>query len=412
MITTEQALELILSTTSSSQSELVKLEQASGRILRGPVRAYRNEPAISIAQRDGIALHSDTLVGGVRQFKIEGIARAGMPQQVLHNQNNCIEIMTGAPLPKNCDSVVQYEDLAIENGMAKLLFGRPTPAAYEHIAKEGAFHFKGQVLLDSGTLIRPNHLGILAAQGLDYIEVSKHPSVCIIACGDELVAVHKDPAAHQIRSSSVFALADILKTTGISNITHYHIEDKLDSVKELLSAVIESHDFVITCGGTSTGLYDFVPKALREIECQEYFYQVKQRPGKSMWYGKKNHTHIFALPGSPMASLICMRKYVLSSIHMYLAGVHYEHSRHQVVLASDIRPHRDSTLFIPVALKASDRGDIVAVACQSSHINDYTCLAASSGFIEVKPGTELVRFDELVKFYPWDASPYSEASFV
>lgn len=411
MTKSEQALEIILSTTHTSSTEIVDLINAGGRILRTPIYAFRNDPPITRVLKDGIALCSDALVMGAKQFKIEGIAKAGMEQLALQDNKNCIEVMAGAVLPHGCDSVIMYEEIQIENNIAKLLLSRIAPEPFQHYANEGSYHFKGEVLLDVGIVLRPPHIGILASQGISKVEVSSLPRMTLITSGDEVVEMGQGPDPHQVRGSNRHALTELLRTAGISSIKHLHINDELQQTQEVLAHELQQCDYLILCGGVSAGKYDFIPTALKEIGCNKLFHQVKQHPGKPLWFGKFNHTMIFGLPGNPVSSLVCMRKYVIPSLHMNLTGVQYEPQTIRIKLSHEIMPHQECTTFIPASIRLSDRGEAMVIPCHISNSNDYAALATSTGFIEIFPGKEMIKYGELINYYPWDASPFSEASF-
>ena len=58
---------------------------------------------------DGIAIRYETFLIEDNKFPVEAVAAAGAPQQKLKNPLNCIEVMTGAMLPLNTDTVIPYE---------------------------------------------------------------------------------------------------------------------------------------------------------------------------------------------------------------------------------------------------------------------------------------------------------------
>ncbi len=97
-------------------TETVELLKAIGRILAEDIKADRDFPPFDRSTKDGIALTFDTLVEGVDQFEVEGILQAGTPKATLSDRNNCLEIMTGAVVPRGADTVVMYEDITIKDG--------------------------------------------------------------------------------------------------------------------------------------------------------------------------------------------------------------------------------------------------------------------------------------------------------
>lgn len=408
MITCTEALDTVLSCTPQSSIDMVDISECTGKILRRPILAFRNEPPIHRALKDGIALNSNAIAKDLKQFKIEGVARAGDIQKRLIDENNCLEVMTGAPLPIGCDSVIMYEDLRIEHGYAKIVLGHPGLIPLENIAKEGSHHFKGEVLLDVGTLIRPHHVGILASQGHKIVHVSKMPKVSIITSGDEVIGIECFPELHQIRSSNQYALQSMLQTLGIKNIRHIHLADNLEESINKISTELEESDYLILCGGVSAGKFDFIPQALKSLGCIEHFHQVKQRPGKPLWFGRKNEKVIFGLPGNPLSAMICMRRYVTPSILHHITGVLIEEHSLKVKIQQDINPAPNWTRYIPVSLRNNLKGEQTAITCSFSNSNDYASIAASTGFVEIPNSKEQLKAGSVVNYFPWDASLFCE----
>ncbi len=73
-------------------------------------------------------------------------------------------------------------------------------------------------------------------------------------------------------------------------------------------------DLVLLTGGVSVGDYDFVLKAAENLGIVTLFHKIRQRPGKPLFFGKKNDTIVFGLPGNPSSVLTCFYEYVLVAL--------------------------------------------------------------------------------------------------
>ena len=93
---------------------------AIGRVLKEDIFADRDFPPFNRVAMDGIAINHRYFEYGVRDFKIEGIQPAGSPEKKMENAAYCYEVMTGAVLPENTDTVIRYEDVQINSLMAKV----------------------------------------------------------------------------------------------------------------------------------------------------------------------------------------------------------------------------------------------------------------------------------------------------
>ena len=116
MITFQEAYQKVLAHATNLGKEEVSLLHSMGRILAAPILADRDFPPFNRATKDGIAVQYASLESGTKRFKIERVASAGMPQQTLMISTACLEVMTGAVVPLNTDTVIMYEHLTIENG--------------------------------------------------------------------------------------------------------------------------------------------------------------------------------------------------------------------------------------------------------------------------------------------------------
>ena len=178
----------------------------------------------------------------------------------------------------------------------------------------------GEKALSEGTYIDPATLGYLATLGITQIEVYQQPKVAILTTGDELVKPGQELQYGQVYESNSAMLDAAFKSKGISNITHLKIQDDYSATVVAIKSVIESNDFIILSGGISVGDYDFVGKALQELEVEQAFYKVKQKPGKPLYFGKKGNTTIFALPGNPAAALTSFYVYIYPSLQQFQGG--------------------------------------------------------------------------------------------
>ena len=109
MITSHKALQIILDNTDNFGIEEIPFLDSLGRILKEDITADRDFPPFNRVSMDGIAVSHDTFSKGTREFMVENIQPAGSSQVELKNPANCIEVMTGAVLPKNVDAVIPYD---------------------------------------------------------------------------------------------------------------------------------------------------------------------------------------------------------------------------------------------------------------------------------------------------------------
>ena len=392
MINYDEALATVLEHTLDFGLESIALLQCNGRVLAEEVLADRDFPPFDRATKDGIAISSKGLEKGMSSFKIEGLASAGMPQQTLNDRHNCMEIMTGAVVPKNADTVVMYEHLKIEAGRATLLKG---------VKKSQDIHYKGSdvdfgtVLLPKNTLIGPAEIGVLASVGKAEVRVKKIPKVCVISTGNELVAVSETPLPHQVRRSNALSLSAALQKEKIKA-TSIHLKDDKASIKKELSHILRTYDVVLLSGGVSKGKFDFIPEVMESLEVEKVFHRVAQKPGKPFWFGVQSalKTIIFSFPGNPVSTFANYHVYFLPWLYRSL-GI--EVPKEEVVLEVSLQVNAPLTRFVQVQIE-NKKGQLWARPVRENGSGDLTSLALSNGFICLRPREAEYEIGEVVPF--------------
>jgi molybdopterin molybdotransferase len=380
MITSQKALEIILNSTADFGTESVPFIESPGRILKENVVADRDFPPFDRVSMDGVAINIDAFNQGQRQFKIEGVQAAGSPQLTLKNPKNCIEAMTGAVLPKNTNAVIQYELTETQNGVVTL--NTDAVKYFKNIHKKGLDCTKGTPLLSENTVISAAEIGVLATVGKTQVKVAKHPKICIISTGDELVEVSQTPLPHQIRRSNVFTLVALLKRLKLKTNT-LHIKDDKVKLKQKVEQALNNYDVLMFSGAVSKGKFDFIPEVLGSLGVEKLFHRVKQKPGKPFWFGEKESKKVFAFPGNPVSTFVSCLKYFYP---WYYKSVGLKQPNKTAILASDYTFKAPLTYFLQVTLE-NKNGCLYAHPLTGNGSGDLANMALADAFIEL-PGEE------------------------
>ncbi|MCK5390956.1 MAG: molybdopterin molybdotransferase MoeA [Deltaproteobacteria bacterium] len=400
MISVKEAEELILSHSSPSDYTLVDIQNIQGEVLRQPIVADRDYPPFNRVAMDGIAISYSSWKEGRLKYHIENCQRAGEPQKALEEVDNCIEVMTGAPLPEGTDTVIRYEDVQITDGSASI-DGSLDLKKMQNVHQQGTDCNKGDVLDNGCSILNAPYSAILAAVGFSKVQVSLRPVISVVSTGDELVRVDDTPSDFQIRQSNSDALISSLRANGFNNISNFHLRDDEDEILSSLGDILDSSDVIIISGGVSKGKFDFIPGALIKLGAQEVFHKVKQRPGKPLWFGiaEENKT-VFGLPGNPVSSLICLHRYVLPSLWKSI-GINLAEQRPYAVLEEDYKFEKELTYFLPVKITYSNDGTTTVKPITLSGSGDFTSLAKSTGFIELEENTSHFEKGKAFPLYLW-----------
>ena len=318
MISADKAFNLIMERPGDWGQEEIPFYKAYNRILCEEIIADRDFPPFDRVSMDGIGIVYDKLSTGQIDFVIDGLQAAGSPQMELNDSNNCVEVMTGAILPRGIDTIIPYEDVTIKNGVATV----DTLPGFKgkNIHKQATDKSQKDILIKEGQKLGTAEIGVLATIGKTMVKVAKLPRVAIVSSGDELVEVEETPKTHQIRKSNIWALRIDLEKNGISP-EMFHLIDTKENIKSIISTILENFDVVMMSGGVSKGKLDFIPEILEELNVEKVFHRVKQRPGKPFWFGVyENKVHFFAFPGNPVSTFSNFHRYFVPWFYKSLNG--------------------------------------------------------------------------------------------
>ena len=390
MISVKQATQTVLSNTLPFGEEAVPLQLAVGRTLQENFVADRDFPPFDRVSMDGIAFRFEFFEKGKRSFNIEGLQAAGMSKMTLRNPENCLEVMTGAILPAGTDVVVRYEDLHIENGWANVEIDTIRP--FQNIHRQGMDRAAGTVIVKRGSLISPAEIGVAATIGKTHLKVSRLPKVAIISTGDELVEVGEKPLPHQIRKSNVHNLAAAVLEWGIqANLFHFADEKKV--IEKILSGVLENHDAVLLSGGVSAGKLDFVPTVLEKLKVEKLFHKVAQRPGKPFWFGRSLRAVVFAFPGNPVSSFMCLHRYFRPWLRACSGLSPFEEK--YAMLGKEFFFKPDLTYFLQVKTHFGKDGRLLAMPIEGKGSGDLANLVDADAFLELPKGRDKFEAGEV-----------------
>lgn len=308
MISVKEAIQLVKNNTLPLLKETIKtVEKAGGYVLFKDVYSPISMPPFRQSAMDGYGLNlHDSLT-----YNLIGEVKAGDSYQPVLKKGEAVRIFTGAPVPDTANAVMIQEKVStngntiqIEHQIVESINIRPLGEQVKH----------GDVALKKGTKLNPAAIGYLTSLGITEVSVYKKPSIALITTGNELIEAGQPLTYGKIYESNSTMLQNALYNLKFYEITLHKVEDDYEKTKSKLKDVIAQNDLVIVTGGISVGDYDFVGKALLELNTQSIFYKVKQKPGKPLFFGKKDDTLIFALPGNPAAALSCFYAYVYIAI--------------------------------------------------------------------------------------------------
>jgi len=363
-------------------SEQIRIESATGRVLTETVVAERDQPPFDRVTMDGIAIASASWARGTRRYRIEQIQAAGVAAAVLEEPDACIRVMTGAVRPEGTDAVIPIERIAIDDGVATV-DGSAIAEPGRFIHAQGSDRRCGDTVLEPGIRLGPAEIAVLASAGRPLVAVTRRPRIAVISTGDELVTVDAtDIAPFQIRSSNDLAIAASIERAGCGTCTRLMLPDDPEEILQQTVAAHEASDVLILSGGVSMGDFDFVPAALERLGSELVFHRIAQKPGRPMWFGiTRAGKPVFALPGNPVSTLLCMTRYVVPALRQALGE--RAPAPEYAALSAAVDGPKELTYFCPMRLHFDDAGRAHAAPRPTNTSGDFATLATTDGFIEL-----------------------------
>ena len=391
LITPAAAEELILANLPRLDVEAVPMTGAAGRILAAPLLADRALPPYDRVMMDGICFRAADARSAAGRLPIAGLHPAGAPTPGPLPEGSCWEIMTGAVLPPDCDTIVRYEDVNCEGGHAHIDPALAIPGKHLHAA--GSDFSPGDQLVPAGTRLGSREIAVAATVGATDVPVVAAPRIRIITTGDELVPPGEIPAAHQVRQSNNHSLQAALAVWGSTDPVMLHVPDDEAAHTAAFESALATSDLVLICGGISRGKRDFVRPVLEKLLGAPAFHGVAQRPGKPLafWEGPPP---VFALPGNPMAVLVCFHRYVLPAL---AAMSRTPWQRRRVTLTSQVDFAPPFAYFLPVSLDGHHQAEPTPTA----NSGDFATAITSDGFIELPGDHDGFPPGTSVAYQPW-----------
>ena len=379
-IEVEEALKICFRTKIQTETELTGLDASYQRILATDLHSLVNDPPFDNSAMDGFAMRYEDTTNPPSTLEIIGtIQAAGQEDNITVGPGQAVRIMTGAPMPKGADSILQVELTSSDDSSVIL----QKEGMKHFIRKQGENLTKGQVALKAGTFLTPSRIGLCATMGHNSIPVVKRLRVAIISTGDELKQPGDKLERGEIYESNSFGLAGLVKWLGHHPVRMHCVGDTLDSLRESLNTAAEDCDLILTSGGVSMGEWDLVRKIM-EDEGDIHFWRVKLRPGSPPLFGLWGDTPIFGLPGNPVSSHVVFRILVAPWIRNTTSATGPIEARAFARLATTVKPTKDSLTLRRVTIEVTKDG---LVAHQKIHQGsaNLASIAYSEGMVVLQP---------------------------
>jgi molybdopterin molybdotransferase len=386
MISIQDAQNIILGHISHLSAEEIPLLQGLGRVISEDVVAPWDIPFSDKSAMDGYAFSCAGLSGN--HLKVCGFLPAGDERITPLPAGEAIRIMTGAPVPPGCDTVVPIEEVE-ETGTGIRLTRDCKPGA--HIRKRGEDIAKNEHCITAGTLLRPAEIGTLVSLGKTTVKVYGRPNVAILATGDELVAAGSEPdSARIINSNSPSIAAQVLEAGGNPIVLGIAADNKAATADRILAGL--QSDILITSGGVSVGDKDFVKEVIVELGGEIIFWKVNMKPGKPFMFAMLKGRPIFALPGNPVSTMAGFEQFVRPAL-LQMTGHRNIYRPRVTARATDRFENREERPHLMLVRLTLHNGGYQVSSIGSQSSSHLSLMTRANALMMVAPGKSVAPGD-------------------
>ena len=320
MIEYKKAQKILLNSKIKIQNELIFAKNSLNRVSAKNIFSPTNYPAGNNTAFDGYAVNSKETVDlsnrNKRKFKILKTLAAGDNPKIKNIKKYCsVEIMTGALIPKNFDTIIPIEkiDYYPNKKTPKFIVVNKKISKNNHVRFVGSDYKKGEKIVSAGEIINSAHILAFKSLGVERVVVKKKPVIVFYSTGNEISEKTNIPD-WKVRNSNSHYIKSLSKNLFFDFVDGGILRDRDDRLfKKLINKSLKSKcDIVITNGAVSAGKFDFVPRIIKNFNFSNHFKGVAIRPGKPIMFAKfKNiNQSFFGLPGNPISSAACFKFFV------------------------------------------------------------------------------------------------------
>jgi len=396
MMQYEEALENILKNTYPLSAEKVMIEESVGRILKEDIYSKIKMPPFDKAAVDGYAINVQDVKNVPIKLRNIGIIQAGDPFEKKLTKGDCVKIMTGAPLPPGTDSVVMIEDTRQFDDFVEIL---KVIKKGENVCFQGEDIGEGQKVIDQGTKISSSHVAVLATVGRRFIRMSGKPKVSILNTGGEIVQPGVKLSKNKIYNSNGPMLQALLKSDGVESCFLGIVKDNIEELKSVIKNGFKANILLIS-GGVSMGEYDLIPEVLENMEVKKIFHKVNIKPGKPLFFGIKNKTLIFGIPGNPISNFLAYLIFIRPALYKMLGHSNFQPDFKTGLIDREFNTKTERKHFVLVKI-TKNKNHYYLTPIFSHGSADILALSKADGFMVVDTNISTIEKNSKIQFITW-----------
>ena len=404
MINYKEAKKILIKSKIKIKDEIINSSKSLNRINVIDIYSAVNYPAGTNAAFDGFAINSkDTNKlnkSNSQNFKILKTISAGdNPSLKKTNKFEAVEVMTGALIPKNFDTIIPIEKIIFDKNRKFIVINEKIKNN-QHIRYAGSDYKKRDLIIKKGTIIQPSHILAFKTLGIVNIKVKKKPNILFFSTGNE-ISNNRDVANWKVRNSNSHYIKSLSDNFLFNFIDGGILRDKDEKLfqKKIEKSFKSKIDIIITSGAVSAGKHDFVPHIIKKFSLSNFFKGVSIRPGKPVMFAKFNKTEkaIFGLPGNPISSSACFRFFVYPYL-LNILGVKVE-KPFKAKLKNNYSKSKKIIRFLKAKLTSTNDGKIELEVLKGQESFRIKSFVESNVWGLFKDGQSIFKKGELIDCY-------------
>ena len=408
MISYKKAISLIKKNSITLTSKKISIKKALYKICAKDILSPSKYPSFDNSAFDGFALVSRETKGlnskKTKKFRIlKTIAAGDNPKINKYQKNSTVEIMTGALLPKQFDTIIPVEKVKYFPSKKKpthIILDRNLKK-FEYVRFGGEDYKKGNLVIKKGEQIQANHLIALATLGINEILVKKVPKIIFFGTGNEIIDYkRKNIPLWKVRNSNNLYFSAFSKDLNLDVIDGGVIKDKEPhKLKQALKKTIRSDiDLFVTSGAISAGKFDFIPKFIKKIGFKNKFKGAKIKPGRPIMLSKFKKKLFFGLPGNPISMVVGFRFFIYPLIRNML-GMNREKT-FKAKLLNKYSKRKDFTHFLRCSLTVTKKGSCELKILKGQQSNKLKALTEANCWGIFESGKAKFKAGDFVECLP------------
>lgn len=385
----------------SIKEEEIPTQAALGRVTTTQIAAPYPLPPFTRSSVDGYALRASDTFGASESLpaylQLVGEVAMGVQAGISLDPAQCCLIHTGGMLPNGADAVLMLEHAQVSR-LGEIEVYRPV-AYGENVIIAGEDVQAFDVVVRSGTRLRPAEIGGLLSLGITQVKVASKPRVAIISSGDEVISPEDNLEPGKVRDTNSYSLSALVEGAGGIPVRYGIVPDDDQVLYQVALQAVAECDLLVITAGSSASSRDYTASVINRLgKPGVLVHGINIKPGKPTILGICNGKPVIGLPGNPVSALIIARLYLLPVLDLMLGLQEQEIQPHIIArLTLNLPSQAGREDWLPVRLEKAESGYIAEPVFGKSNL--IFTLARAHGLVRIPPETTGLSSGELVRVY-------------